>query len=66
LKISFTALVVFLLLSYAGLSQSGSAGTPTTGHGVPTSKLIHMRDQVFTDTSWTSPFSPDSVFVYYY
>jgi hypothetical protein len=29
-------------------------------------KLIHISGKVFTDTTWTFSFKPDSVFVYYY
>ena len=29
-------------------------------------KLIHLQDKVFTDTTWSSSYNPDSIFVYYY
>jgi hypothetical protein len=62
LKISFTFLASLLIISTSLFSQSPGTNSSTLNER----KLIHIRNKIFTDTSWSSPVPPDSVFVYYY
>jgi len=66
LKISIIFLLVLLIIYSSVFSQSENTDSSTPYHTVNTRKLIHVLDKVFTDTTWSSSFQPDSVFVYYY
>ncbi len=59
-------LTPLLTISTSIFSQSPVTDSSTLHHTVNTRKLIHISGKVFTDTTWTSSFQPDSVFVYYY
>jgi hypothetical protein len=62
LKNSIIFLASLLVISTSLFSQSPGTDSSTLN----ARKLIHIHGKVFTDTTWTSVFSPDSVFVYYY
>ncbi len=50
-------------LDYSGFYNNGKLNPVTD---TTTKKLIEWKGRTFIDTSWSSPFSPDSIFVYYY
>ncbi len=66
MKNSFIFLASLLIISASLFSQSAATDSSTLNHTVNTRKLIHIRNKVFTDTTWSSSIQPDSVFVYYY
>jgi hypothetical protein len=55
-----------LIISSSVFSQSEGNDNSNPNQNVIKRKLIHILDKVFTDTTWSSSFQSDSVFVYYY
>jgi hypothetical protein len=66
LKNSFIFLVSLLFISTSLFSQRVGSDSSTLNHTTNTRRLIYVLKKVFTDTTWTSSFQPDSVFFYYY
>ncbi len=62
MKHSIISLVLLLTDSIAVFGQSAGNNSSSLKSG----NLIRFHDRFFTDTTWTYPVQPDSVFVYYY
>lgn len=59
-------MVPLVLYSFGGFSQSGNSVSSTQHAVTDPRQLIHVHGRTFTDTAWSSSYSPDSIFTYYY
>jgi len=66
--LNYSTLFSFLLILISSpvFSQSGNTGSPVQPPTQKARKLIQIADKFYIDTSWSSAYRPDSIFLYFY